>query len=67
MLAKGVLKLVLEKETTITREGRSGAKIYIPADIVKDSQFPFEIGEKVLIKIDIENSRLIVEKIKKNV
>lgn len=64
MLAKGVIKLVLEKETTITREGRSGAKIYIPSDIVKDSQFPFKIGEKVLLKIDVENNRLIVEKLK---
>ena len=60
---KGVVRLVLEKETTITREGRSGAKIYIPADIVKDSQFPFKIGEKVLLRIDVENNRLIVEKV----
>ncbi|MHA1722512.1 MAG: hypothetical protein ACTSXW_05475 [Candidatus Baldrarchaeia archaeon] len=64
MLAKGVVRMVLEKETTITKEGRSGAKIYIPADIVKDSQFPFKIGEKVLLKIDTENNRLIIEKIK---
>jgi len=64
LLAKGVVRMVLEKETTITKEGRSGAKIYIPADIVKDSQFPFKIGEKVLLKIDTENNRLIIEKIK---
>ena len=34
--------------------------IYIPADIHKDSQFPFEIGDKVDITID--KQRLIVEK-----
>jgi hypothetical protein len=34
----------------------------IPAKLVLDSSFPFEISERVRIIIDIENDRLIVEK-----
>ncbi len=34
--------------------------LYIPADVKKDSRFPFEVGERVRIRIDRE--RLVVEK-----
>ena len=34
--------------------------LYIPADVHKDSAFPFEIGEQVKVKID--GKRLVVEK-----
>lgn len=34
--------------------------LYIPADVRKDSRFPFRVGERVLIKID--GKRLVVEK-----
>ncbi len=37
--------------------------LYIPADVYKDSQFPFKPSEQVKVKIDSKN-RLIVEKIK---
>jgi hypothetical protein len=37
--------------------------LYIPADVYKDSQFPFKPKEQVTVKIDTENDRLIVEKI----
>lgn len=36
--------------------------VYVPADVRKDSAFPFRIGEKVRVRIDGE--RLIVEKAK---
>jgi hypothetical protein len=36
--------------------------IYIPADVRKDSTFPFKIGDRV--KIRIESQKLIVEKVK---
>jgi len=42
--------------------GRTGI-IYVPADLVIDSTFPFKEGESVKIRID--NGRLIVEEIKK--
>lgn len=36
--------------------------LYIPADVYKDSQFPFEPKEQVKIIIDPENHRMIIEK-----
>lgn len=36
--------------------------LYIPTDIYKDSQFPFEPKEQVKVKIDTENNRLIITK-----
>lgn len=35
--------------------------IYIPRDVVVDSLFPFKIGDKVVIRIDKKNKRLIIE------
>ena len=37
--------------------------IYIPTDVARDSAFPFQVDEKIKIKIDKENNRLIIEKI----
>jgi len=37
--------------------------IYIPSEIAKDSAFPFQADEKLKIKIDVENKRLIIEKL----
>jgi len=53
---------MLEGKTRIimpTRGGKTGI-LYIPADIVKDSSFPFEANEKVLVRI--EGHKLIVER-----
>lgn len=36
--------------------------LYIPADVHKDSQFPFGPNEQVKVTIDAEHARMIVEK-----
>ena len=36
--------------------------LYIPADLRKDSSFPFRVSQKVLIRI--EGKRLVVEKVR---
>ncbi len=36
--------------------------LYIPADVRKDSRFPFKVGERVRVRIDAR--RLVVEKAK---
>ena len=36
--------------------------LYIPADVYKDSQFPFKPKEQVRITIEPNKSRMIVEK-----
>jgi len=37
--------------------------IYVPADIVKDSQYPFKRKEKVNVELDPKNQRLIITKV----
>ncbi|MHB1907757.1 MAG: hypothetical protein ACYCQJ_02655 [Nitrososphaerales archaeon] len=34
--------------------------VNLPSDLVRDSQFPFEAGEKLIIRID--KDRLIIER-----
>ena len=36
--------------------------LYIPADLYKDSQFPFKPSDKARIKIEPDKNRIIVEK-----
>jgi hypothetical protein len=36
--------------------------IYVPTEVAKDSAFPFQANEKLKVKIDLENKRLIIEK-----
>lgn len=57
-----MVKRVLEAKARLiipTNKGKTGI-LYIPADIVKDSSFPFEPNETVIIKI--EGDRLVIEK-----
>lgn len=53
---------MLEGRTKIIVPGKRGKTgvLYIPADLIKDSSFPFEPQEEVQIKIAGE--KLIVEK-----
>lgn len=37
------------------RTMRGGARIYIPAAVVLDSQFPFKEDEEIIVEIDPEN------------
>lgn len=36
--------------------------LYIPTSLARDSAFPFQVGEELLIRIDPETGKLIVEK-----
>jgi hypothetical protein len=36
--------------------------IYVPTEVARDSLFPFENNEKVKVRIDAENHRLVIEK-----
>lgn len=37
--------------------------IHIPAKLAHDSQFPFKEGDELTISVDVNNSRMIIEKI----
>jgi antitoxin component of MazEF toxin-antitoxin module len=46
----------------LASRGKTGI-VYVPADLVKDTMFPFNSGDELAIRIDGE--RLIVEKARK--
>ena len=70
MRKKQVEKLVLEAITKIMVK-RTKVKgheyvqyyVYIPRLLAADSAFPFKPNEKVIIRIDKDNQRLIIEKL----
>ena len=52
----------------INRPTQTGGKIYdkffvyVPIEVARDSAFPFKANERVKVKIDVENRRVIIEK-----
>jgi len=50
VVLKGYGRIWMPKKTM-----RGGAKIYIPAAVVLDSQFPFKEDEEIIVEIDPEN------------
>ncbi len=36
--------------------------IYVPAEVARDGLFPFKEGEKLIITVDADSKRLIIEK-----
>ena len=54
--------MVLEAKSKVYAHpgGRHSQIIYIPADIAKDSAYPFRAGDEVVIRIDPEKKALIV-------
>jgi hypothetical protein len=60
---------VIESEGKfINRPTETGRKkydkffVYIPTQVAKDGLFPFKENDKVKVRIDSENKRLIMEK-----
>ena len=55
--------MVLKGIGRVHKKGKhGGVMIYVPADVAKDSQFPFRPGEKVLIEIDIKARALMIKR-----
>jgi hypothetical protein len=50
----------LEGEGKFYQHAKGRIVYYIPADVHKDSAFPFDVGEKTKVKID--GKRLIIQK-----
>ncbi len=64
MSLEGQAKLFNQK-ATVAGKKYNRFFIYIPVELIKDSQFPFLENEKLTIKIDTEKKRLVIEKEKK--
>jgi hypothetical protein len=54
--------VVLEGKARIIQSEASRTVIRLSQEIVKDSQFPFQSGEDLTVRIDTENQRLIIER-----
>ena len=59
MVLKSKGRIWLPKKTM-----RGGARIYIPADIVLDSQFPFQEDGEILVEIDTKNKTLNIKPVR---
>jgi hypothetical protein len=57
-MLEGFARIVLPSRSDRSKTGI----LYIPADIVKDSSFPFEPDQEVVIRID--GKRLVIEEMK---
>jgi hypothetical protein len=55
LMLEGYAKIILP---TTSNRSKTGI-LYIPADLVKDSSFPFEPDQEVVVRID--GKRLVVE------
>jgi bifunctional DNA-binding transcriptional regulator/antitoxin component of YhaV-PrlF toxin-antitoxin module len=65
-IASKARDMVLKAKATITGNAKGARlRIYIPSDLAIDSAFPFKKGDIVMIKIDKEKMRLVVEKYEK--
>ena len=51
----------LRKKTHVS--GNEYYYIHIPAKLAHDSQFPFKEGDELAISVDVNNSRMIIEKV----
>jgi hypothetical protein len=61
---------MLESESKlVNRPTQTGGKmydkfyVYIPREVSKDSAFPFKANQKLKVRIDVENRRLVIEKL----
>jgi hypothetical protein len=57
-MLEGYAKMILPASNNRSKTGI----LYIPADLVKDSSFPFEANQEVIVRID--GKRLVVERMK---
>ena len=55
LMLEGYAKIILP---TTSNRSKTGI-LYIPADLVKDSSFPFEADQEVVVRID--GKRLVIE------
>ncbi len=64
-----VLKMLESESKLVNRPTQTAGKlydkfyVYVPTEVAKDSAFPFKSDEKVRVKIDVKNKRLIIEKL----
>lgn len=61
MVTEGQGKLINRRTKTAGKD-YDRFFIYVPTEVARDGLFPFKEGDKVTMKIDAKNKRLIVQK-----
>lgn len=61
MVTEGQGKLINRKTKTAGKD-YDRFFIYVPTEVARDGLFPFKQGDKLTMKIDAKNKRLIVQK-----
>jgi len=52
---------MLEDKSKLDQVGKQGgARIYVPSNLVNDSQFPIKLGKEVILKIDTDKKTLVI-------
>jgi len=52
---------MITDKSKIDRVGKlGGARVYIPSNIVNDSQFPIKLGSEVTVRIDTIKGEIII-------
>ncbi len=51
-----------ERKTKVKGKTYVQYVIYVPKLVALDSRFPFKPGERVVIRIDVDRQRLLIEK-----
>jgi len=54
---------IVNRPTTTAGKQYDKLYVYIPTEVAKDSAFPFKANDKVRIRIDTANNRLVIEKL----
>ena len=56
-------RMSLEGKGRFWEHTKGKVVLYIPADVYKDSQFPFKAGEHVKVMISPTKNRIIIDKL----
>jgi hypothetical protein len=70
MIPDSEQKMIEGQGKLINRRTKTAGKdydrffIYVPTELARDGLFPFKEGEKISLKIDSKNGRLLIEKAK---
>jgi hypothetical protein len=54
---------IVNRPTTTAGKQYDKLYVYIPTEVAKDSAFPFRANDKVKLRIDVENRRLLIGKL----
>lgn len=64
MVIEGTGKFI-NRKTKTSGETYDRFFIYVPTEVARDGTFPLKDGDKVMIRVDAKNKRLVIERVSK--